>query len=61
MWKLNKFMEMHLPNNIYQMTLFPVLLVANSVMDTKDRFALLIQLPVYFKYLTAQYHLCVFY
>lgn len=54
-------MEMHLPNNIHQMTLFPLLLVANSVTETKDRFALLIQLPVYFKYLRAQYHLCVFY
>lgn len=37
-------MEMHLPNNIYQMTLFPLLLVANSVTATKDGFALLIQL-----------------
>lgn len=37
-------MKMHLPNNIYQMTPFLLLLVANSVTEAKDRFALLTQL-----------------
>lgn len=35
---------MPLPNDIYQMALFPLLLAANSLTETKDRFALLIQL-----------------
>lgn len=42
MWKLNKFMKMPLPNDIYQMTPCPLLFVASLVTESKDRFALLV-------------------
>lgn len=62
MWELNTFMEMQLPNSIYQMTLFPLLLVANAVMETTERFALLISTALCLYILNTSEHstICVY-